>query len=126
MTGMKDATTEDLELIAALLSSPTIRDAAISAGVSESTVYRRLRDSGFRRELKDRRLRVYSHALQRLQVAAEGAVDVLVDVMRDAKAPLSARIKCAVHVLERADKGPQPEWVDRRLQTATEIMLEDL
>jgi DNA-binding LacI/PurR family transcriptional regulator len=123
---MKDATTEDLELIAALLSSPTIRDAAISAGVSESTVYRRLRDSGFRRELKDRRLRVYSHALQRLQVAAEGAVDVLVDVMRDAKAPLSARIKCAVHVLERADKGPQPEWVDRRLQTATEIMLEDL
>jgi AcrR family transcriptional regulator len=125
----KDATnaaTEDLELAGALLSHPTIRAAAEAAGVSESTIYRRLRDSAFRKELKEQRLRVYSHALQRLQVAAEGAVDVLEEVMQDDKAPLSARIKCAVHVLERADKGPQPEWVDRRLQTATESMLEDL
>ncbi len=122
----KDPTVEDPELIAALLSSRTIREASVSAGVSEATVYRRLRDGAFRKELKEQRLRVYSHALQRLQVAAEGAVDVLEDVMRDARAPLSARIKCAVHVLERADKGPQPEWVDRRLQTASESMLEDL
>ncbi len=126
MTVTKDATTEDLELIAALLSSPTIRDAADAAAVSESTVYRRLRDSGFRRELKEQRLRVYSHALQRLQVAAEGAVEVLEEVMRDKRAPLSARIKCAVHVLSLADKGPQPEMVDRRLQSTTEILLEDL
>ncbi len=27
--------------------------------------------------------------------------------------------------LELADKGPQPEMVDRRLQGATELMLED-
>ncbi len=123
----KDATAaEDLELIAALLSSQTIREASVSAGVSEATVYRRLRDAAFRKELKEQRLRVYSHALQRLQVAAEGAVAVLEEVMRDKKAPLSARIKCAVHVLERADKGPQPEMVDRRLQSTAEIMLEGL
>ncbi len=123
----KDATAaEDLELIAALLSIQTIREASVSAGVSEATVYRRLRDAAFRKELKEQRLRVYSHALQRLQVAAEGAVAVLEEVMRDKKAPLSARIKCAVHVLERADKGPQPEMVDRRLQSTAEIMLEGL
>ncbi len=125
MTVTKEATTEDLELIAALLSSPTIRDAADAASVSESTVYRRLRDSGFRRELKEQRLRVYSHALQRLQVSAEGAVEVLEEVMRDKGAPLSARIKSAVHVLELADKGPQPEMVDRRLQSLTEQLSED-
>lgn len=122
----KAAPSEDLELITALLSCRTIREASVSAGVSEATIYRRLRDGGFRKELKEQRLRVYSHALQRLQVAAEGAVDVLEEVMRDTRAPLSARIKCAVHVLERADKGPQPEWVDRRLLSPTESMLEDL
>jgi AcrR family transcriptional regulator len=121
-----EASPEDLELIAALLSHPTMRGAAEVAGVSESTVYRRLRDSGFRRELKEQRLRVYSHALQRLQVAAEGAVEVLEEVMRDKRAPLSARIKCAVHVLSLADKGPQPEMVDRRLQSSTEALLDDL
>jgi AcrR family transcriptional regulator len=62
---------EDQELVAALLSNATMRGAAEAAGVSESTVYRRLRDAGFLRELKER-LRVYSHALQRLHVAAEG------------------------------------------------------
>ncbi len=125
MTDRKDATSGDAELVAALLSNATVRGAAEAAGVSESTVYRRLRDAGFRRELKEQRLRVYSHALQRLQVAAEGAVDVLEEVMRDKRAPLSARIKCAVHVLELADKGPQPEMVDRRLQSTLELMLED-
>ncbi len=125
MTDRTDDIAGDAELVAALLSNATVRGAAEAAGVSESTVYRRLRDAGFRRELKEQRLRVYSHALQRLQVAAEGAVDVLEEVMRDKRAPLSARIKCAVNVLELADKGPQPEMVDRRLQNATERMLED-
>jgi uncharacterized protein (UPF0147 family) len=127
LSAKKDAATaEDLELIAALLSSRTIREASVSANVSEATVYRRLRDSAFRKELKEQRLRVYSHALQRLQVAAEGAVDVLEEVMRDKKAPLNSRIKCAVNVLELADKGPQPEMVDRRLQSTTEAMLEGM
>ncbi len=125
MTDRTDDIAGDAELVAALLSNATVRGAAEAAGVSESTVYRRLRDAGFRRELKEQRLRVYSHALQRLQVAAEGAVDVLEEVMRDKRAPLSSRIKCAVHVLELSDKGPQPEWVDRKLQSSMERMLED-
>ncbi len=125
MTNRKDATSGDAELVAALLSNSTVRGAAEAAGVSEATLYRRLRDSAFRKELREQRLRVYSHALQRLQVAAEGAVDVLEEVMLDKRAPLSARIKCAVHVLELSDKGPQPEWVDRKLLSSVERMLED-
>lgn len=125
MTDRKDATSGDAELVAALLSNATVRGSAQAAGVSEATLYRRLRDAGFRQELKEQRLRVYSHAFQRLQIAAEGAVDVLEEVMRDKRAPLSARIKCALHVLELADKGPQPEWVDRKLLSSVERMLED-
>ncbi len=121
----KTKAAEDSELVAALLSSATIRCAAEVAGVSEATLYRRLRDPGFRGELKEQRLRVYSHSLQRLQVAAEDAVEVLEGAMRDGDAPLSARVKCAAHVLELAAKA-QPEMVDYKLQDADERLLEDL
>jgi AcrR family transcriptional regulator len=121
-----EGATEDLELISALLSNPTVRGAAEAAGVSESTVYRRLRDSTFRRELKEQRLRVFSHALQRLQVVAAGAVEVLEEVMQDRTTPEAACIKAAETVLKLASSDPQPEMVDRRLQSTTERMLEDL
>ena len=118
--------TEDLKLITALLSSTTVRAAAEAAGVSESTVYRRLRESGFRKLLKEQRLRVYGHALSRLQIAAEEAVSTLIEVMQDKGAPEQARIKAAVSILEMADRGTQPEMVDRKLQDPTEAMLETL
>ncbi len=44
-------------------------------------------------------------------------------LMRPALRPYRMR---RVHVLERADNGPQPEWVDRRLLGATEDMPETL
>lgn len=74
MTVTKDVTTEDLELIAALLSSPTIRDAADAAAVSESTVYRRLRDSGFRREQVLDTLNDAAKAVEALRVALPDVV----------------------------------------------------
>jgi DNA-binding Lrp family transcriptional regulator len=118
--------TEDLKIVTALLSSTTVRAAAEAVGVSESTVYRRLRDPGFRRLLKEQRLRVYGHALSRLQMATEEAVGTLVEVMQDKEAPEQARIKAAVSILELADKGTQPEMVDRKLADPTEDILESL
>ena len=118
--------TEDLKLITALLSSTTVRAAADIAGLSESTVYRRLRESSFRKLLKEQRLRVYGHALSRLQMGTEEAVSTLIEVMKDKRAPQQARIKAAVSILELADKGTQPEMVDRKLQSPTEAMLERL
>jgi hypothetical protein len=44
-------------------------------------------------------LRVFSHALQRLQVAAERAVEVLEKVMRDEEASSAAWIHAAAAVL---------------------------
>ena len=65
----KEPATEDLDLIPALLSSTTVRAGAETAGVSESTIYRRLKEPEFRRALKEQRVRVYSHAIMRLRMA---------------------------------------------------------
>jgi hypothetical protein len=43
----------DVDLIAALLMTRTHRDAAQLAGISEATLYRRLKNAGFRRALLD-------------------------------------------------------------------------
>jgi hypothetical protein len=109
-----------------MLSNATVRSAAQAAGVSESTLFRRLRDRGFRKLLKEQRLRVYGHALSRLQMAAEEAVSTLVEVMRREDGSEQARIKAAVSILELAGRGVQPEEVDKRILGPTEAMWEDL
>ncbi len=53
-------------------------------------------------------------------------MSTLVEIMEDKGAPEQARIKAAVSILELADKGTQPEMVDRRLQDPSERVLEDL
>lgn len=117
---------EDLKLVTALLSNTSVKSAARAAGVSESTVYRKLREAGFRKQLKEQRLRVYGHALSRLQMATEEAVTTLVEVMGEKEAPEQARIKAALSILEIAGRGVQPEELDRRLMDSTEALLEDL
>ncbi len=51
---MTETACDDLQLVAALLSNAPVRGAAEAAGVSESTVYRRLRDSSKERSPKER------------------------------------------------------------------------
>ncbi len=48
--GRKNA---DVELVAALASGSTVREAAQSAGVAERTVYRRLEDAEFRSRVQE-------------------------------------------------------------------------
>ncbi len=117
---------EDLKLVTALLTNASVRGAAEVAGVSESTMYRKLREGGFRRQLKEHRLRVFSHALARLQVAAEEAVSTLESLMVDVEAPPAIRIRAAVGVLELAGRGVQPEQLDVQLITSSEVLLETL
>lgn len=53
-------------------------------------------------------------------------MSTLVEIMEDKGPPEQARIKAAVSILELADKGTQPEMVDRRLQDPSERVLDDL
>ncbi|HSW01337.1 MAG TPA: hypothetical protein VLI39_14280 [Sedimentisphaerales bacterium] len=68
--------------ISALLTSPSVADAASKSGVSLRTLFRWLRDDDFRQELREVRQQAFDSALSRASYASNEAVDVLLKAMR--------------------------------------------
>lgn len=87
-------------LIAALLTQPTISQAAQVAGISEATARRWLRREEFLEHYRKARLEVVSHAVARLQHASHQAVDTLIAVMADSEAPAAARVSAGKAALD--------------------------
>jgi AcrR family transcriptional regulator len=103
-------------LIAALLSSATIQDAAKAAGVSEATAHRWLRNAaGFDAAYRQSRRAAVGQATARLQQVSGAAVSVLVQVMANKTTPASVRVAAASKVLDFAIKAVELEDLDARL-----------
>jgi hypothetical protein len=96
------------EAIAALLTYPTIREAAASIGVNETTLIRWLNEPTFKAEYQRARHQVLESALTKLQVATGKAVDTLVKLL-DGDSP-NAACRAAALILEHAQKAQ--EWID--------------
>ena len=101
--------------IAALLVAPTIAHAAQSAGLSESTLTRWLRDEGFLSAYRAAQRQALQQAIASLQAAAGVAVAVLRAVMLDRGASPAARVSAARSVLELAYKGAELADLEARL-----------
>jgi len=89
--------------LAALLSEPTIVQAATTAGISESTLARWLADPSFRARHREARRQVVEQAISALQRATEDAVTTLTRNLR-CGVPAS-EIAAAKAVLDFAVKG---------------------
>jgi hypothetical protein len=74
--GQKRSRQEEAAL-AALLSPPTIAEAATLAGISESTLLRWLQEPTFQQRYRAARREVVEHAISGLQLAAGEAVETL-------------------------------------------------
>ena len=109
--------------ICALLTAPTVAEAAVGAGVSEGTLYRWLRDKSFAEAFRDARREAVRQATARLQSACCVAVDTLLAVMSDTEAPATCRVNAARNVLELALRAVEIEDIGVRvdaLETAME------
>ena len=103
-------------LIAALLTSPTIQDAAKAVGVSETTAHRWLRtDEAFTAAYLKARRAAVGQAIARLQQLSSGAVAVLAQVASDKQAPASSRVAAASKILEVAIKAVELEDLEARI-----------
>jgi uncharacterized protein YggE len=104
------------EAIAALLTMPTITEAAKRAGVGERTVYRWLQDDpAFQQAYREARRAAVQQAIAHIQRVTSTAVKTLEAVMRDLDAPSSSRVSAARVVLEMALKGVELEDLEARI-----------
>lgn len=110
--------------LAALVASPTVAEAAKSAGVSERTMYRYLDESEFAEAYKEAMKKVTDEAAARLVRSMGPAVQTLEEICEDGEAPPYARVQAAnsllSHALRAIDRrtvemsGPMPTFIYSR------------
>jgi hypothetical protein len=88
------------ELIAALLSQPTIAKAAKQAGISEATALRWMQEPDFCRQYREARRKVVETAVAALQQSLMVATATFVEIAGDKTKPASARIAAARSMYE--------------------------
>ena len=102
-------------LISALLTTPTLTDAAQTAGIGEVTAWRWLKDPTFQAAYRDARRAVVQQAITQVQQATGEAVETLRTVMQDPEAPASAKVSAAKNILDMAVKAVELEDLEARI-----------
>jgi hypothetical protein len=111
------------EAIAALLECPTVSMAAQKTGIGETTLWRWMKNDEFRTAYREAKRRLVDSAINRLSAASSGAVDTLVDVMKDKDSPANSRVSAAKSILETSIKVIEIESLEDRM-TVLEKLLE--
>lgn len=108
--------------ISALLSEPSIAQAAKKAGVSAGTLRNWLKDENFHAAWLAARRAVVSQAVTRIQSACGEAVETLRTVMVDGESPAGSRVSAARTVLETAIKAVELEDLATRVQALEAVI----
>lgn len=86
------------------MQSRTLKQAAELADVSESTIYRRLQEPGFRDRLNASRSVLINYATTRLQAEISGAIDVIIDIMNNPENPPQVRLNASDSIIRNCLK----------------------
>jgi hypothetical protein len=100
----------------ALLSEPTLRAAAASADISETTLWRWLREPNFRVAYRRARQEVLERATTRLAALVDTAVEALGEIVADRTVSPHVRVSAASRIIEFALKAAELEDVQARLE----------
>jgi hypothetical protein len=107
----------------AVISQPTLKEAALASGISETTLWRYMQDEEFSRRLRGARRDAVNHAVVRLQRASSDAVSVLQNLMMKDDAPPSARISAARTVLDYAIRVVEMDDLKSRVAELEDFIL---
>ena len=100
----------------ALLTQPTVKQAAEASGISQPSLFRFLQDKDFRAEYHKAKKALLDAALGDLQKATGRAVAVLSEIMEDTEATPGARVSAAKAVLSFSIQVGQLEDILERLE----------
>ena len=92
----------DEEILAALLSSGTVREAASAAGLPIRTLYDRMNAPDFQIMYREARADVLREATNNLNKRVQAAVDTIAEIMTDAENNPAIRLQAAQTILKNA------------------------
>ena len=106
--------------ITALLSEPTVRDAAKAAGLGERTMYRYLSNPTFKAELRQRQDEILAATTAALVGLAGDAVATLRGVLQDKDASASVKVRAALGWLAHTQKTVELDDLAARIAALEE------
>lgn len=115
-------THRQLVAVNCLISAPSVEEASQSSKVSRTTLYKWLKDEGFKNELEFRRDEVIRDALKRLKCAMSGATEELVRLTKSSREDIR-RLACK-DIIEFALKSIELEEIEDRLDKVERVILE--
>ena len=102
------------KVLAALIETSSIRDAAKKSGIGEATIYRHLQDKEFLNEYRNARRQTVETAIAQMQNAASEAVERLKELQYCENPAVAAR--CAQIIFESSVKGLETTDILERLE----------
>ena len=114
----------DNQLISALLSSATIKQASESVGLSEQAVYSRLRKPDFRTKLQNARNDKFQVISSKLEDANFKALDTLIKILDDKEVSAGIKVRAAQTLLDLSLKNREQADIISRIQSLEEMLKE--
>ena len=99
-----DTAVSNEKIIAALMNSSTLAQAAQAAGISSRALYDRMGNADFRAEYRTAKAAIMRQATQTLNSRIAGAVDTIAEIMQDVDANPAIRLQAAQTILSQAAK----------------------
>lgn len=114
----------DNQLISALLISPTIKQASDKVGLTEQSVYSRLRKPEFREKLQNARNTQFEVISNKLEDANFKALDTLINILEDIKVPAGVKVKASQIILDLSLRNREQVDILKRIRDI-ENMIKD-
>ena len=112
----------DNQLISALLSSATIKQASDEVGLSEQAVYSRLRKVDFRTKLQNARNDQFQVISSKLEDANFKALDTLINILDDKEVSAGIKVRASQTLLDLSLKNREQADILTRIQNLEEML----
>lgn len=112
----------DSALISALLSCPTIKQASAEVGLSEQSVYSRLRKPDFRAQLQNARDNQFQVISSKLEDANFKALNTLVSVLDDSEVSAGIKVRASQTLLDLSLRNREQADILTRIQNLEEML----
>lgn len=110
------------QAIAALLAKPSIPEAAKLVGIGERTLWRWLKDESFKSAYSAARAEIVTLVVAEIQNGLTDAIKTLKEIIKNKKAPASARVSAAKAMIDIGMKAVFDEDLKQRIEAIEEIL----